>query len=28
LDWVKYNVKYGRGRYANLIEKSQTTQES
>ena len=22
LDWVKYNVKYGRGRYASLIEKT------
>ena len=27
LDWVKYNVKYGRGRYASLIEKSKTVQE-
>ena len=28
LDWVKYNVKYGRGRYANLIDKPQKPQES
>ena len=28
LDWVKYNVKYGRGRYANLIDKPQKAQES
>ena len=27
LDWVKYNVKYGRGRYASLFEKSKTVQE-
>jgi len=27
LDWVKYNVKYGRGRYANLFEKPKTVQE-
>mgnify|MGYP000273253119 FL=1 len=28
LDWVKYNVKYGRGRYASLIEKTPKSQES
>ncbi|MDP6991528.1 MAG: NADH-quinone oxidoreductase subunit A, partial [Candidatus Marinimicrobia bacterium] len=28
LDWVKYNVKYGRGRYASLIEKPQTSQDA
>jgi len=28
LDWVKYNVKYGRGRYANLSRQNQISQES
>ena len=28
LDWVKYNVKYGRGRYSNLYKKSQTIKGS
>ena len=28
LDWIKYNVKYGRGRYASLIEKNPSSQES
>ena len=28
LDWVKYNVKYGRGRYASLIEKPKTSEEA
>ena len=27
LDWVKYNVKYGRGRYANLFQKTNSGQE-
>ena len=27
LDWVKYNVKYGRGRYSSLIQKSNTPRE-
>jgi len=27
LDWVKYNVKYGRGRYANLFEKPNTVED-
>ena len=28
LDWVKYNVKYGRGRYSNLYKKYQTIKDS
>ena len=27
LDWVKYNVKYGRGRYANLFQKTNSGKE-
>ena len=27
LDWVKYNVKYGRGRFANLFQKTNSGQE-
>ena len=27
LDWVKYNVKYGRGRYANLSGQNKISQE-
>ena len=27
LDWVKYNVKYGRGRYASLFQKTNSRQE-
>ena len=27
LDWVKYNVKYGRCRYANLFQKTNSGQE-
>ena len=26
LDWVKYNVKYGRGRYANLTSQNNNSQ--
>ena len=28
LDWVKYNVKYGRGRYANLTGQNNNLQDS
>ena len=27
IDWVKYNVKYGRGRYASLFQKTNSRQE-
>ena len=27
LDWVKYNVKYGRGRYASLFQKTNSREE-